>query len=338
MAEIGGTVLTFADWAKRKDPNGKTAKIIELTAQRNEFFMDAMVKEANDGTTNLTTVRTGIPSAAWRMLNAGVPNVKTTTAQVRDGCGMLEAYSEVDCQLARMSGDERAFRLSEAGGILEGMAQQIAQTFFYGNTNINPERFLGLAPRFATVNTATADSAANVVDGGGTGSTNCSAWFVSWGENTCHMIYPKGSEAGISHSDLGEDTLVNGDGTRYQIFRDHFKYHVGLTVRDWRFMTRVANLETNGGTAIGASDVTMKAFIFALMDAMERQFKQSGEGTRTCLYMNRYARSVLRKAIHNQVTNGTLTWQMVGGQEVMSFMGLPVRLVDQLVNTEARVV
>jgi hypothetical protein len=339
MAVLGSTVLTYADWAKRHDPNGKTAKIIELTSQRNEFFDDAMIREANDGTTHLTTVRTGIPAAAWRMLNRGVPVGKSTTAQVRDTCGMLEAYAEVDKQLAKMSGDERAFRLSEAAAFLEGMAQQVAQTFFYGNTLVNPERFLGLSPRFGSVSTATADSAANVVDGGGTGSTNTSMWFVSWGEHTCHMLYPKGSMAGFTHTDLGEDTHIDAvNNLRHQIYRDHFQHHVGLSVRDWRFMVRLCNLETNGGSAIGASDANLKAFIFNIMEAIERQFKQNDPNSRTAIYCNRYVRTQLRKAIHNQVSQGTLTADQVGGKEVLRLMGHPVRLVEQLLNTEARVV
>jgi hypothetical protein len=336
MAVIGGTVLTYADWAKRMDPNGKVATIIELLEQRNEFFEDAMIRECNDGTTHLTTVRTGIPSAAWRMLNQGVPLVKSTTAQVRDTTGMLEAYSEVDKQLAMLAGDARAFRMSEAHAVIEGMGQQVAQTFFYGNTNINPERFLGLSPRFATAVAANADSAANVVHGGGTSSTNCSAWLVSWGEQSCHMIYPKGSPAGFKHDDLGEDTLVVSN-TRYQIFRDHFMHHVGLSVRDWRFMVRVANLETASTGAIGYDATNQAAFLDKLLTAVERLFRQNGPNVRTVWYMNRYTRETLRRASANQIKNATLTWDMINGREVMRFMGYPVKLVEQLVNTEAQV-
>jgi hypothetical protein len=36
-------------------------------------------------------------------------------------------------------------------------------------------------------------------------STNTSIWFMSWGENTAHMIYPEGMVAGFQHEDLGDD-------------------------------------------------------------------------------------------------------------------------------------
>lgn len=42
-----------------------------------------------------------------------------------------------------------AFRLSEDRAFLEAMNLQQASTLFYGDTTKNPERFLGLGPRFS---------------------------------------------------------------------------------------------------------------------------------------------------------------------------------------------
>jgi hypothetical protein len=337
MAVINQLSLSLADAAKRTDPDGKIASIIEMESQRNEWIQDVLTMECNDGSGHKTTVRTGIPQATWRMLNAGVPATKSHTAQVRDTTGMLETYSEVDCVLADMSGDARAFRASEAMAFVEGMTQQVTETFFYGNTNINPERFLGLTPRFSTIQTAVADSADNVVDGGGDGSTNSSLWFVTWGDDTCHMIYPKGTTAGLQHRDLGEDTKVVSN-TQYQVYRDHFKWNCGLTVRDWRYIVRLANLESGAAEVdrIDASAATLSAFIFKLTEAHERMYNQRGGG-RTVIYCNRYVRMALRKAIFEKIAGSTLQMTQVGGQEVLMFMGMPVRLVDQLLKTEARV-
>ncbi len=146
MALLGGTALTFADWAKRIDDDGKVATIINLLSQSNEVLEDMLVIEGNLPTGHKTTIRTGLPSATWRFLNAGVPKTKSTTAQVTDSCGMLEVYSEIDKDLAELNGNTAEFRLSEDMAFLEGMNQQMAQVLFYGNTAVNPERFLGLAP------------------------------------------------------------------------------------------------------------------------------------------------------------------------------------------------
>lgn len=338
MALLNQLSTSLVDVAKRKDPSGKIARIIEMEAQRNEWIQDALTLECNDGTGHKTTVRTGIPQAAWRMLNAGVPAAKSHTAQVRDTTGMLEVYAEVDKALADLSTDHRAYRASEAAAFTEGMTQQVTQTFFYGNTNVNPERFLGLTPRYSTIQTAVADSAENVIDGGGVGSTNSSLWFVTWGDDVTHLIHPVGTPAGLQHRDLGEDTKVLANGTQYQIYRDHFRWDIGMSVRDWRYNVRLCNLESDpaSGSRVDASDTTLAAFIMKLVEAQERMFNQRGGG-RTVLYCNRYIRMCLRKAQQREIKGSSLTMQQVGGSEVLYFMGSPVRMVDGLLRTEARV-
>src|SRR5258708_38575570 len=96
MDTLSSTALTLAEWGTRLDPGGKPADVIELLGQTNEMLTDMLWMEANDGTSRLTTVRTGLPSSTWRLLNYGVAKSKSTTAQVRDATGMLEAYSDID--------------------------------------------------------------------------------------------------------------------------------------------------------------------------------------------------------------------------------------------------
>src|SRR5882672_11811528 len=89
-ALIGPAAITFADWAARADDDGKIATIINLLSQSNEVLKDMLVIEANQATSHKTTVRTGLPSGTWRLLNYGVSQTKSTTAQVVDSCGNLE--------------------------------------------------------------------------------------------------------------------------------------------------------------------------------------------------------------------------------------------------------
>src|SRR5215469_18727399 len=96
MATNPTGAITYADWARRVDPDGKVALIVELLSQTNEILDDMLVREGNLPTGHRTTVRTGIPSATWRLFNYGVPTTKSTTAQITDSCGMLETYSVVD--------------------------------------------------------------------------------------------------------------------------------------------------------------------------------------------------------------------------------------------------
>src|SRR5215475_16103689 len=194
---IGSTALTYADWAKRMDDGYKVARIIELLSQTNEILEDMLVVEGNLPTGHKTTVRTGIPQATSRLLNQGVPNAKSTTAQIVDTVGNLETYAVIDKDIADLNGNTAEFRLSEVRAFLEGMSQQVAQVMIYGNQFLNPERFTGFAPRYSTKNTANSQTANNVLDGGGTASTNTSIWIVVWGSDTCHATFPKGKMTGL---------------------------------------------------------------------------------------------------------------------------------------------
>ena len=120
---------------------------------------------------------------------------------------MLETYSDIDVDLVALSGNDRAFRLSEELAFLEGMNQQMAGTIFYNNiTGVagptgsptgGPAAFMGLAPRYPSVSTATSQTANNVIDAGGQGSTNTSIWLIHWGPMSVHGIFPKGQKAGL---------------------------------------------------------------------------------------------------------------------------------------------
>ena len=335
MATLATTVSTYADVAKRLDPTGKIGGIVEILNKTNAVLDDMLTMQANDGTGHKTTVRTGIPQAAWRLLNYGVPRVKTRTAAVRDTTGMLEVYAEIDKDLADLSGNADAYRLSEAQGIMEGMSQQMAETVFYGNTSVNPERFLGVAPRYSDGVVARAASAANVFDMGGSNpANNTSAYLITWGDQATHGIYPQGSQAGLRHRNLGEVTLEDGAGGQYQGYRDHFKWDIGLTVRDWRTNARVANIDTSQ-----LNDATyLKKLIKTMIEASEAlpiaNEDTNSSGGRRVWYVNKTVRSALRWAILEKIANN-LTWEDWMGKRVVVFDGTPVRRVDAILNTEA---
>jgi hypothetical protein len=334
MAVLATTNLTLADWAKRLDPQGKTPDIVELLAQTNEILSDAVFKEGNLATGHRLVIRTGLPVVYWRALNAGVPNSKSTTATVDETVGMLEAYSEVDVDLATLNGNTAAFRLSEDQAFLEAMNQTQAQTLFYGNPGIDPKQYLGLAPRYSTISGAT--NGQNIIDAGGVQTDNTSIWLVVWGDNTVFCPYPKGSMAGVQHRDLGEDTVKDANGGQFQAYRTHYQWKNGLAVKDWRYVVRICNIDvSNVVTETGAAD------LFKLMSRAISRIPNLAMG-RPVFYMNRTIESFL--PIQGMTKTGNvLTVQeglsQFGGPTVeKKFLGIPVRKVDQIFLTEARVV
>jgi hypothetical protein len=351
MATIGPTALTLADWAKRQDSDGKIAQIVNLLSQTNEILDDMLWVQGNLETGHKTTVRTGLPQAYWRLLNMGVPKGKSTTAQITETCGMLETYSDIDVDLVAMAGggdSAAAFRLSEDMAFLEGMNQQMAGTVFYNNIGAVPAAFMGLAPRYPSVVTTTAQTAANVIDAGGTGSTNTSIWLVVWGPNSVFGIFPKGSKAGFRNEDLGRTPVYDANNNPYYALRTHYKWDAGLVVRDWRFVVRICNIDVT--TLSGGSPPNL---INALIRAIHRlpiqprnagnvqTSGQNGEPQlvmgRSAIYCNRTVSTWLDIQALNK-TNVLLKMEEFDGKPVTSFRGIPIRTCDQLLNTEARIV
>ena len=328
MATIGNSNPTYIDVAKRLDPNGKVETIVERLNEDNEVLNDATVVEGNLPTGHRTTVRTGLPSATWRKLNYGVAKSKSQTAQVQDSCGMLEAYAEVDKALADLNGNTGAFRLSEDRAFLEAMNQEMATTLFYGDTDVDPEKFMGLAPRY---NSLSAQNGVNIISGGGSGSDNTSIWLINWDPNTCHLFYPKGSKAGWQHKDLGEETLTDAAGGYYQGYRTHYKWDLGLSLRDWRYVVRIANIDVSdlSATKAGAS----ADLVDLLIQALEQVKGMRG---RTVFYANRTVTSFLRRQILN-TTNVRLSMEEVYGKKSVTVDGVPIRKTDAILNTEATV-
>ena len=218
MATLSTTQLTLADWAKRIDPEGKVeTKIAEILNQTNEILEDAVFIEGNLPTGTRVQIRTGLPSVYWRSINQGVPRSKSTTVQVDESCGLLEAYCGVDQALADLNGNTAAFRLSEDVAFLEAMNQAQAQTMFYGNPATDPRQYLGLSARYGTI--AGATNGQNIIDAGGTSSNNASIWLIVWGENTVFCPFPKGSKAGLSSEDDGLMTIYDSLGQPYKADR-----------------------------------------------------------------------------------------------------------------------
>ena len=331
MATLSSTNPTLADVAARMGADGKIdPNIVEMLNETNEILDDMTVIEANSFTEHKTTVRSGLPAGTWRKLNYGVQPEKSKVVPIKDAMGMLETYAEVDKALADLNGNSAAWRLSEDRAFLEGINQTMATTLFYGDSSLDPEKFTGLAPRY---NSLSAENAINIIDGAGTGSDNASIWLVVWGPNTAHAIYPKGSPAGINARDLGEDTIIDAAGGRYQGYRTHYKWDMGFTLRDWRYVVRIANIDVSDLTKNAASG----GDLIDLMTQALEMIPNIGMG-RPVFYMPRKIRSFLRRQITNKVAGSTLTMEEVGGKKVVAFDGVPCRRTDALLLTEARVV
>lgn len=336
MATIGGTVFTLTDFAQRLDPDGSIPDIAELLNEKNEVLSDMLWVEGNLPTGMRTTQRVGLPNVYFRQLNVGVAPSKSVVGQVDDACCILEGWSVIDEKLAQLNGNVNALRLSEAKPFLEAMNQQFVQTLFYGNTAVNPERFLGLSPRYGAI--AGATNAQNILSGGGGGGTNASIWLVGWGEDTVCGIFPKGTKAGLTHEDYGLQTVQTAAGGTtvgmtsgfMRAYQDRFVWEPGLALRDWRYAARIANLSITALTT-NTSPPNLVTLMSRSLDRIP-----SLKGSNPVYYMNRTLYSFLRLQGLTNSTNA-VTVQPALNQFENGFEGVPIRRVDQLLNTESAI-
>ncbi len=330
MATLSVTHPTLLDITKRLDPDGKIDTIVEMLSQTNEILEDMVWLEGNLPTGHRTTIRSGLPAPTWRKLYGGVQPTKSTTVQVTDSCGMLEAYAEVDKALADLNGNTAAFRASEDRAHIEGMNTEFSQTLFYGNESTEPEAFTGLAPRF---NDQSAENGVNILTSAATpdGTDNSSIWLVVWGPNTVHGIYPKGSVAGLQMEDKGQVTVesIDGSGGRMEAYRSHYRWDCGISVRDWRYIVRI-NFDLEDVVASGATGPVLAD----LMGKAIRRIPSLAMG-RPAFYANRDVLDAIDLQANNKTNLAFQTVEDAQGKLVQTFRKIPIRRCDAILSTES---
>ena len=332
MATLGASYFDLIDMYKLQDKKGAIAPVIEILAQQNPILDDAITVECNSGTEHLHTVRSGLPSVTWGKLYQGIPNDKSKTVQVTDTTGFVEGLSTVDERLLALSSNPGAVRLGEAMSYLESMSQTMGSAIFYSNSASDPEKFMGLAPRFNSLSAANGNQ---IVDAGGTGSDNTSIWFVTWGENQCNLLYPKGTQGGVKREDMGKQRVLDAAGNAYYAMEEKFSWNIGLSVKDWRYVARVANIDVSD---LIAGSVDIYKF---MRKAYYKLQSRRVAGGKQAIYCNRDVLEALDAAATNAGASDNfvrLGRTEVEGKEVLTYRGIPIRETDALINTEARVV
>lgn len=338
MATLGSSFLGLADVAKRTDQNRNLAPVIEALNIINPLMEDAVMVECNKGQSHLSTIRTGLPSVAWGKLYQGIPQSKSLTQQVEDTTGFVEGLSTVDTRLLDLSKNPGAVRMSEAEPFLEAMSQEVTTNFFYSDTATTPERFKGLAARYGTIGGSGAGN--QIVNALGSGSDNTSVWFVTHGENQTCLIYPEGTMGGISREDMGRQRVLDALNNPYYAKEEKFMQHVGVRVGDWRWNSRIANIDVSDLIA-GTVDLYkyMRSAYYKLQGRRNRKIQNGGmvSAGKTVIYANRTVLEALEALSVNKGSSDNfvrLTPDEIQGREVMTYKGIPIRETDSLINAE----
>ena len=331
MATLSTGQLTLADWSKRTSPDGKVDPVAELLSQQNDVLEDIVFREANQPTSHVVNIRTGLPTVYWRAYNQGVPSSKSTTAQVTEPCAMLEARSHIDAKLLALNNNSAEFRLSEESAFIEAMNQEMTGKLFNGNVGTDPKTFSGLAIRYSST---TAGNGGNVILAGGAGSDNASVYLVVWGEQTVFCPFPKGSRAGLQSRDLGEESVPDAGGNLFQAARSLFQWDSGLVVKDWRYVVRIANVDVSDWVGVTGSQASTAATnLLKLMMRAIARIPNFSMG-RAAFYSNRSIQEglMIQALEKSNAALGIKAAMTQFGTTInqLQYMGIPLRGVDQL--------
>ena len=140
------------------------------------------------------------------------------------------------------------------------------------------------------------------------------------------------------HEDLGEQTVYNSDGTRMQALATRYQWKNGLVVKDWRYVVRIANIYTTDLLAqTSTQTTTVSTAIIKLMSRALDRIPNMALG-RAAFYMNRTVYSGLRLMALDKTANVLAIEQGLTQfgtpRSWTTFMGIPLRRVDMIVNTE----
>lgn len=329
--------LTLLELAKRTNL-GALVTIVEVLEETNEWLQDAIWTEANQPMSHITTQRTSKPTGTWRKINAGVAPEASSTVQIVEGIGILEAYSRVDKLLAELSGSVETFRSGEDKAFIEGLSENLSDVMFRctgstitGDTVAYPERFNGLPRRLDSA------SLSNVLDHGSASATaDTSIYVVQWGEGRVHMIYPKGSPTmGVTHENMGEQTIdvttTAGTPSLMQALVSHFKLHAGLVVRDDRCIRRICSIR---GKNVATTSAFYSSTAYGHHNLIEvlNALPYHGAGAR--IYCNNVVKTQM-DILAVDKSNVLYNQENWSGRPVTTFRGVPVRRVDAILNSEA---
>jgi len=336
MATLRATDPTLLDVAQRAG-NESIRDMVEILAQWNPMLEDAPAIPMNKGLWHENAIRTGLPTPFWGRVYKGVPTSKGTVQMVRDTSGFLESASEVDERIVddiESALGQATIRQDEAEAHMEAMGQEMARALIYSDSSTNPDRPTGLAPRFSS---KTAENGKQIIDAGGTGSDNTSIWIVTWDKKTVHLLYPNKGKAGIERFNRNKINRQDANGDTFFVYREDFRWHMGLTVRDWRYVVRIANIDVSDLT----TDAVSGANLINLMT--EGYYKHYGRRTKvgkTFIYANTTIVKFLDYQARNVPKNLYLTLSQTGvnASEVLSFRGIAIHETDAILETEARVV
>lgn len=335
MPVIGNSVLTLADIMQGRRGDGSfDHEIVELFLQENPMLDDITIIQANDGTANRTTIRTGIPEPTWINYYNGVKPAKGAKTQVKDVAGRMRAMLEIDADLYNDTPDKDQFLQDELFTLTEGMTQAMAECLIFGKIANDPRAFNGLYNFYgvagADSNQYDSKDAAHYVFSGTNGAAKGGESFrsislIGWSPSTITGFYPQGHKsAGIQRGALRKVDTTDADGGVYQVMRQELTWELGLSVRDYRYGGRIANIDA--AKMLTQTDVDYVELIHRLVSRVKNSSR-----TKRAMYMSPDLWEKIQVLFYRKTQGNAIAYTDVMQRlNTPTLLGIPVRLSDAL--------
>jgi hypothetical protein len=303
-----------------------------VLARKCPFLMDAPMVASNQIMSNIGSRVTYLPTPGTRRFNETIAPTAAHTTPFTDPICIVEDYSEVDYALWKIQNDPNRWRQNQDKLKVEAMTQKAEDLIIYGSLATDPGAIEGLATRYNSLTKRPNGDTTYpycVISEGGSGGDTTSVWCIEWGEEQCHLIYPKNLPAGLQIEDLGKTTKVDSNGKMMEVLRTHFVWNFGIVVSDERCVQRYTNVETAGTTNIFNDETLIKAI---------NRLPNGGQGA--VIYANRTIKTqmdILAIQKTNILYSISPADMDVFGRPVTRFRGIPVRQADMIDDTETAV-
>ena len=312
MADITSANPTLLDLIKQLHDD-EFLPVIDTLVEEFEALEDMVWVQAN-GLTKHTYMQTlNEPAGTWTSINDDVPDERAQFKQLVEEMAFLESYSRVDDRLVRISKNKQKFRSNQDGRFISGLGKSFASAFI--NELTDGKSFIGLRGR---LNALAHDSVYNVAE-----SANfTSLYLMQWGENKCHMIYPGEWKHGLAKEDLGKKLITSIEGSK-QMWVSHYELAAGMVVNDEKYYARIANIDSTQDIDTGTVAVTDK-----LIEALNNM---PSRGKGAVIYADKPMLTQFDISVKDKA-NVNLSISDAFGRPVTTFLGHPIKLVEQIGN------
>lgn len=240
------------------------------------------------GTEMTLTVRTDLPTVAFRRVNEGSARSKSKYETRIFQCADLSHQVAIDAALARKQLDPGRFATNHMSGAIEAAFRHVGKQFWYGTTN-DAKGFPGVIAQML----ADAD---HEVDATGS-SAKSSVYMVRIARETLQFLTGNGTTLNIG-SEWKEETVYDADANPYQALTNWINFAVGARLANKHSVVRIKNI----GTA------TNKTLTDAMLFQAYEKFTTNLGAEPTHIFMTPRSREQLRASRTNTGSNdrGTL--------------------------------